>query len=144
MKRVGRLGGILGHGFSFGMRKIIPSVEQRRLAEHNPFAAGLKFIFNPVYSLEPEQFNGARCIAEGNDKPRTAPLPHQLNVGNPSADLQVNILGIYLPDRRKPAAVHMPEGIIRQQIVIRTDTGFLPEQFTPFGANAFQVFNRCL
>ena len=144
MQRIGRLGGILGHSFGFGMRKIIPPVEQGRLAKYDPFAAGFKFILNPIYSLEPQQFNRTGIIAQSHDQPRTSALPDKLHIRNLSANLKVNIFGINLTYRRKPAAIHMPERVIGDQVVICADTRFFPKQFSPLGANSFQEFYRCL
>ena len=71
-------------------------------------------------------------------------LPEKLLPRYAAFQLYPGSIRIYFCDGEEPAAVDIPERVIKQQVSKSADVDFLAQDFSPGRTNTFKVFYRCI
>ena len=124
------------------MCQVETPLEDRGLAEHHVFMAGLQGSLQPPDSLEPHQVDAARGVGEGGREPSSLLFPHRAHGTQHSAQLDLlKVLGQFC-DPMEHTTVHITEGIMLEEITEGVDVQVLAQELSPQGADALEEFDR--
>ena len=115
--------------------------EDGRLAENHVLRSDLQFVFHPLESLEEDQVDGARSVAEARDQSLGTRLAHFLDAGDAPAQLDVGRRRIDLPDAVKAGAVDIAEREIVKQVAERADAQLFVQKLSPLRPHARQILD---
>ena len=101
---------------NIGMSHVDASVENRRLAKHDVFLVGFVLSGDILQSLKPHQVYHTRTVGEMSYQPALAAFAEQFKTQNPSAQLDVRHVAVYLMNVIQTTTVHILVWEIIQQV----------------------------
>ena len=101
---------------NIGMRHVDTPVENRGLTEHDVFFVGFVLSGDILQPLKPHQVHHSRAIGKMSYQPALTTFSEHFKTQNPSAQLDVRHVAVYLMDVIQTTAVHILVWEIIQQV----------------------------